>query len=247
MDLATAQNIFAVRLYEWSQRDFYRELEEGCPLLSTLGLNERSMAAFVAWNETLSTPQRKALAIALTRRCHENARKLKGEVLTKSDEDWYRIRYEKITFYRENLVPALISADKYRPGFRALDPDECLDSLAGYLSPIMGKPTRKWSKVICTRRLGDWRIVTEFRFLRRDQFLNFEYQFIRKDGVPINNSHPAQGPFPRTLLLFYGLSDSKVTVPSAEDSDLMARVMAKLAEYFVAQADPLFAGLGIND
>lgn len=247
MDLTTAQNIFAVRLYEWSQLDFIRELEEGCPLLSTLGLNNRSMAAFVLWNETLSSQQRKALAIALTRRCHENARKLKGEVLTEFDKEWQQIRYEQITRYRDEEIPALKSADKSRPGFRPVNPDECLDSLVGYLSPIMGKPSRKKSKVICTRKLDEWRIVTEFTFLRRDQFLQFEYQFIRKDGVPLKYAHPAQGPFPRTLLFFYGLSFSTVMVPSADDSEPMAKVTAKLAEYFVAQADPLFEGLGVRD
>jgi len=36
-------------------------------------------------------------------------------------------------------------------------------------------------------------------------------------------------------------------VPSQKDSEPMARVMARLAEYFVAQADPLFAGLGVED
>src|SRR4051812_5000013 len=96
MDLETAQNTFAVRLYEWSQRDFVRELEEGCPLISSLGLNQRWMAAFVEWNETLSSPERKALVIALTRLCHENAARLKGEVPSAADKHWNQMSYEQM-------------------------------------------------------------------------------------------------------------------------------------------------------
>ena len=81
--------------------------------------------------------------------------------------------------------------------------------------------------------------------MRRNEQLSFEYQFIRKDGAPIRG-HPAQGPFPRTMLLFYGLYNSSVVVPSAVDSAPMAKALAKLAEYFVAQADPFFDGLGVN-
>jgi hypothetical protein len=49
------------------------------------------------------------------------------------------------------------------------------------------------------------------------------------------------------MLFFYGLSDSSVRVPSRADEKPMAKAMANLAEYFVAQADPLFEGLGIKD
>lgn len=247
MELTEAQNIFAIRLYEWSQRDFIRELEEGCPLVSTLGLNNRDMAAFVAWNESLSSQQRKSLAIALTRRHHENARKLKGETLTETDEKWYGVRYVQITNYREQVIPPLVSADRRRPDFRPVNPDQCLDLLQGYLSPVMGRISRRKSKIVCTRKLNDWRIVTEYTFLRKDKFLSFEYQFIRKDGGPVMNTHVAQGPFPRTMLMFYGLYTSSVGVPSEKDSEPMAKVMARLAEYFVAKADPLFEGLGIAD
>jgi hypothetical protein len=246
MDLTTAQNNFAIRLYEWSQRDFIRELEEGCPLLSTLGLNNRDMAAFVAWNETLSSKERRSLAIALTRRCHENAARIKGEVLTEEDKAWHRASYRETRVHLERLPP-LPTAERLDPEFRAVDPDHCLDALMGCLSPIMGKASRRHSKVLCTLHLRDWKIITDFTFLRRDQFLNFEYQFIRKDGAPIKTGHPAQGPFPRTMLAFYGLYHSLVRVPSEKDSEPMARVMARLAEYFVARAAPLFEGLGVDD
>ena len=49
MQITKAENLFATRLYDWSFRDLVRELEEGCPLLCTIGLNNRSIAAFVAW------------------------------------------------------------------------------------------------------------------------------------------------------------------------------------------------------
>jgi len=245
MDLTTAQNRFAVRLYEWSQRDFIRELEEGCPLLSLLGLNNRTMAAFVAWNETLSPTERKALAIALTRRCHENAARLNGEILSEEQKKWHQSVCEHITDFKEQLPP-LETANRNNPDYRPVNPDVCLDSLVKSLSPVMGKISRQKSKVICKRQVGDWKIFTEFTFLRREEDLSFAYQFVRKDGVPIRG-HLAQGPFPRTMLFFYGLSDSFVLVPSATDGEPMAKAMAKLAEYFVAQADPLFEGLGVND
>jgi hypothetical protein len=245
MDLTTAQNRFAVRIYEWSQKDFIRELQEGCPLLSSLGLNNRTMAAFAVWNETLSSAERKALAIALIRRCHVNAARLKGEILSEEQKRWHQAVYEQ-TFHIQKQLPPLETANRDNPDFRPVNPDVCLDVLVQSLAPVMGRVSRQKSKVICKRQVGDWKIVTEFTFLRRDEQLSFEYQFIRKDGAPIRG-HPAQGPFPRTMLLFYGLYNSSVHVPSAADSGPMARVMAKMAEYFIAQAGPLFAGLNIDD
>jgi hypothetical protein len=246
MDLIRAQNTFAVRLYEWSQRDFIRELEEGCPLMSLLGLNNRTVASFVAWNETLSSAQRKKLAIALTRRFHENAAELRGEVLTEEDKAWNQAFYEETTAFMERLPP-LPTAERVDPDFRPVKPENCLDALEENLSPVLGRRSRRRSKIICTQVFSEWKIVTDFTFLRKETHLSFVYQFIRKDGGPISNPHPAQGPFPRTTLLFYGVSNSSVNVPSEKDSVPMAKAMAKLAEYFVAQADPLFAGLGIGD
>src|SRR6266568_8095103 len=111
MDHRKAQDLFAVRLYDWSFRDFVRELEEGCPLLSTLGLNNRRVAAFVAWNETLCLKERHRLAKALTRRCHENAARLKGEVITDEDKNWYQTSHERTTFQMHQLPP-LATADR---------------------------------------------------------------------------------------------------------------------------------------
>jgi hypothetical protein len=47
--------------------------------------------------------------------------------------------------------------------------------------------------------------------------------------------------------MFYGVYATSAMVPSEVDGQRMAPVMAKLAEHFVSQADPLFAGLGIPD
>jgi hypothetical protein len=248
MDLASAKNVFAVRLYEWSQRDFLRELEEGCPLLSSMGLNDRGAAAFVMWNEALSSPQRKALVIALTKYCHGNARRLKGETMTEEDNLWKKALYlHTWPGYQEEHVPPLLTAFPESPGFQRLDPEGCLDVLAASISPVMGMASRHKSKVICSKWIGDWKIVTEFTLVRREEKLTFVYDFIRRDGGPTTESHPAQGPFPRTLLFFFGLGFTTVHVPSLIDGERMAKVMAKLAEYFVAQADPLFDGLGIKD
>jgi hypothetical protein len=46
----------------------YRELEEGCPLLAPYGVFQRRIGGLVAWNETLSSSDRKKLSIALTKR-----------------------------------------------------------------------------------------------------------------------------------------------------------------------------------
>jgi hypothetical protein len=246
VDLSKAQNVFSVRLYDWSRNDFLRELEEGCPLLRTVGLNNRFIAGFVAWNEILNLTQRHDVATALTRRCHERAVQLKGERLTEQDQRWLKTCYEESTRCKEALPP-LATADKDDPNFRPVDPDACLETLVSSLPPVLGKHVRRKSGVVCMREFGDWRISTEFTFRRRDEELCFEYQFVRKDGAPVRTGHPAQGPFPRTMLLFYGLYHSVVVVPSLADSLPMARAMANLAAYFVATAEPLFGGLGILD
>lgn len=189
--------------------------------------------------------------MALTRWTHENAVRLKGEMLTEADKAWYRTVNEHmcLDYVNEHVLPTPDS-DPTASDFRPVNPDACLDALAASLSPEMGKPSRRGrSKLRCTRHLGDWRIVTEFTFWRKrmQEDLSFVYQFIRKDGGPVLNGHPAQGPFPRSMLLFYGISNSSVAVPAEKHSEPMARAIAKLAEYFVLRADPLFQGLGIND
>lgn len=248
MELQAAQNIVAVRLYEWSRRDFLRELEEGCPLLSAIGLNDRRLAAFVLWNETLSSGQRHALVIALTKKCHENAARIRGEVLTEQDRYWNQALYEHTwAGVQDELVPPLLTAYREGPDFQPLDPDACVRQLAASISPVMGKVSWRQSKVLCTKKIGDWKILTEFTLSRREETLSFEYQFIRKDGTRARNTHPAQGLFPRTLLFFFGLGFTTVQVSSRIDGERMAKLMPKLAEHFVRQADPLFDGLGIND
>jgi hypothetical protein len=244
MKLQEALNTFAVRLYEWSAEEFVRELETGCPLLSLMGLNNRRITGYVSWNKDLATSERKELALALTRRAHSNAALLKGEALTAQDKYWHRLGHEQTTIRMHDLPP-LVSADRTLPSFRSADPERCLNTVITSLAPILGKAKRRRSSIQCTRNMGDWKIITEFVFRRSESDLIFEYQFVRKDGAPIRSICP--GPFPRTLLMFYGLYESQVDVPSEADSQPMAKVMAKLAEYFVAHAQPLFAGLGIND
>jgi len=245
MNLNEAQNTFAVRLYEWSLRDFLRELESGCPLMSMVGLNNYHVAGFVAWTKTLSLADRQALANALVRYAHEHAASLKGEALTEQEaKRWNKPFYEQSTIHMHQLPP-LTSADRTLPTFQPVNPDHCLDALAASISPVLGKPRRRRSSVHCTRKFGGWKIATEFTFLRRDENLRFEYQFVRKDGAPIIGHSCVPFPPHRTLFFFYGVSMTSVVVPSEQDSEPMAKVMAKLAEYFVSQAEPLFEGLGL--
>jgi hypothetical protein len=249
VELVTAQNIFAVRLYEWSRLDFIHELEEGCPLLSSIGLNDRSIAAFVMWNETLTFSQRRSLAVALTKRSHENAARLKQEVLTEEDKCWAKALYDHTWHgFQEEHVPPLLTAFRGDPCFQPLDPEICLNTLVSSLSPTMGTVSRRGLKVISKKWIGDWKVLTEFTLSLPDEQLSFVYQFIRKDGLAAAvKPHPARGPFPRTLLLFYGLGFTTVQVPSKIDGQRMATVISKLAEHFVGQAGALFEGLGIND
>jgi hypothetical protein len=244
MNLNDAISTFAVRLYQWSKRDFLRELESDCPLMSLIGLNNRTVAGYVSWNRTLSAEDRQALVTALCRRSHANAAQIMGEVLTPQDNYWLRKSNTEAELCAYHLPP-LTTADRRLPTFVPVDPDQCLDTLVACISPIMGKIGRRRSSVRCTRKVGEWKVVTELTFLRRDQELFFEYQFIRKDGAPFRSLGP--GPFPRTLLMFYGIYATLARVPSEADSGPMAEVMARLAEYFVSQADPLFVGLGIDD
>ena len=247
MDLKSAEDTFAVRLYEWSLQDCLRELHSDCPLLSMVGLNNRSVAGFVAWVKTLSTGERESLGNALVRKAHPHAATLKGEALSQEEEKrWNELVYHEERIH-EHQLPPLATADWRLPTFRPVNPDHCLNVLAASVSPVLGKPHRRYSSVYCTHRVGDWRIVTNFIFVRRDQYLLFEYQFVRKDGAPIKTHSLAPFPPHRTLFFFWGVNFTSVVVASEQDSEPMAKVMAKLAEYFVCQAEPLFAGLGMKD
>jgi hypothetical protein len=244
MNLSIAHNILAVRLYDWSLRDLLRELETDCPLLNLIGKHQRRIGGFVAWNRTLSPNERMQLAKALLL-YHQNARTLKGEIITEEAKCWGEAYYEQTTIHMEHLPP-LATAFRDAPTFRPVDGDVLLDTLLSVLPPVLGRPSRRRSKIICTCQIHDWKIVTEFVFERRRENLAFEYQFIRKDGAPKLGS--GFGPFPRSLLSFYGMYPrTYVGVPSQADIEPTTKAMSKLAEHFVSQAEPLFEGLGIND
>ena len=244
MNLKEAQDTFAVRLYRWSLRDFLREINEGCPLLSLVGLNDRLVAAFVSWVKAMSQADREIVAQALPRLAHEHATALLGEALSEKERHFWNMKSHREKELRMHELPPLTTGDQSLPGFRPVNPDRCLDALVSCLAPVLGRVSRRKSAVFATRKVGDWKIITEFTFRRGDRELFFEYQFVRKDGTRFIG---LGGPFPRTLFRFYGVSTTMVRVPSEADSSPMAGVIATLAEYFVSQADPLFVGLGMDD
>lgn len=244
MQLADALNTLSLRLYDWSRADFLRELETECPLLSQMGLNNRSVAGLVSWNRTLSRHERVELVQAMTKCTHVNATRLRGHAFTENDRAWHTRFYEQTTIYSYELPP-LVTADESRPNFAKARPEHCLGALVECLPERMGKISRRHSAVHAKRQVGDWKLVTEFSFSRRDETLSFEFQFIRKDGKAIRSIGP--GPFPKSLLMFYGIYTSTVQVPSELDSEPMAQVMVRLADYFISKSDPLFDGLSIED
>jgi hypothetical protein len=241
--LLEAVDTFAVRLYDWSVTDLIRDLNAGCPQIALVGLNNRRLAAFTAWNEMLSARERKSLASALTRRAHERAARVKGEVITEEDRFWFQANYEQTSIFMEQLPP-LAYSDQTLSTFKPIDPSQCLDVIQKCISPTLGSFRRRQSSLLCTRVFNDWKVITEFNFRRRDRELSFEYQFIRSDGLPILEITPS---IPRSLFMFYGIYASTVQVPSQYHGQPMAEAMVKLAEYFLEHADGLFAGLGISD
>ncbi len=245
MDLTTAQNTFALRLYDWAQRDFLREINEGCPLLSSVGLNNRYVAAFVTWVKGMPVEQQCILTKVLVWRAHRKAAILRGESMSRAEEEsWNEEIYREETI-RMHKLPPLITADRRLPTFKPVDPSRFGQLLFSSVSPALGKPGRRKSGVCVTKKIGDWKIFTEFTFYRGDKELHLEYQFVRKDGHRIIGH---DSPYPRNPFWFYGVGNTWVGVPSQADSRPMAKAMGqKIAEHFVAQADPLFAGLGISD
>jgi len=248
MNLTEAQNAFALRLYEWSQKDLFRELETDCPLLTLIGQNNRRIGGLVSWNKTLSSDERQRLVKALTTLCHSNARQLKGEGISAEIDYWKQLEYKQTTIHMDKLPP-VITSDRTLPTFRPVDVDGCLDILLGSLSPILGKASRRRSSVRCMHKVGDWKVITDFTYERWRRNLTCVHQFIRKDDkskLPTPEIGPK--PFPRSLLLMWGVYNrTVVAVESHTDGESMAKAIPKLAEHFAAQADPLFTGLGIND
>jgi hypothetical protein len=242
MKLEEALDTFALRLYDWSLQDFIRELKSGCPILSLVGLNNRSVRGLLSWAKTLSSNECLELAVALVRRCHEYAAELKGEVILQRDKYWHQACYEGIAIHKDQLPPL---PSVMAPTFCPVDPDDCLNVLSVSLNPIMGRISRSKSRIVTKKIVGDWKIETIFIFSRRDLDLRFEYQFVRKDGQPVREV--GIRPYPRTLFLFYGVSETAVNVPAQADSEPMAKTISKLAEYFLWQANPLFDGIGIDD
>ena len=248
MELIEAQNTFAMRLYNWSERDLFRELQEDCPLLSLVGLNNRMVAGFVSWNKTLSSQDRLQLAKAKTLLAHRNARQIKEAAISDEIKYWADLCYKQTTLHEEHLPP-LLTADRNSPTFRPIDPKHCLDKLIRTLPSEAGNVSREKSAVRWVRKFGDWKFVSVFTFQRRSRNLDCTFQFVRRDDgfrYPI----PEAGPelFPRNFFAFYGLHNhTVVAVESEADSEPMARAMAKLAGHVFSHAEPLFGGLGLND
>ena len=156
MDLISAQNIFARRLYDWSLRDLMREMEEGCPLMSSVGLNNYSVAAFVSWADSMTSQERKILARALTRRAHENAAAARGEALTRDEQEYWNKEFFTQVTTRQHSLPPFVSANECLPPFKPVDPDKCLNTLAASLSPVLGKPSRRKSSLRATRAVSSF-------------------------------------------------------------------------------------------
>ncbi len=246
MLLKDANNRFAQKLYAWSQRDFLRELEEDCPLLRQIGFHKMRIGGFAKWNETLHSPERKQLALALTKRAHINAVKLNGEMMTTAEKRLCDDCVDYSTIYMRTLPP-LSTAGESSPTYVPISKEVLFKDLIAVIPQELGVVKSRIKIVSCRKRVNeDWSILTEFRFDVRRRDLSFEYQFIRKDGK--RNDEIGTGPFPRTLLLFYGLYNPTIVfVPSKSDSKPMAQAMVNLAVHFVRQANPLFSGLGCND
>jgi hypothetical protein len=243
MTLNEAQNQFALRLYDWSLKDFIRELDQGCPLLSLTGLNHRWIASFVGYARLQPKSERDRLARLLVRYGHENAVNLRRQPLSRQEQDEISEFRQKISAGTHQLPP-LVSADYRQPTFEDVDPIECMDLVREAIPSSLGKQSRSRLKVTAALVIGDWKLLTEFWFYKRDTFLSCEYQFVRKDGSPIIG---IDKPYPRNLFMFYGLHSTMAFVPSRADALAMAPAIVKVGSHFVAQAAPLFDGLGIND
>ena len=246
MDSAEATNTLSLRLYEWSSTDLCRELESGCPLLKQIGLNYRSVAALVKWNERMSSAERKKLAMPLPLRMRNDAFRQDAGFSPLSFKQWNQWYLQNINQIEDLELPASPTAEGVDPAFRKVIPERCLDVLRLALTPMLGSTSRQHSSIVCKRGIGDWKIVTKFTFRRRDQTLAMDCHVGRKDGLLIRGEdRPVL--MPTTLFQFYGIGDTTLQVPSVTDGERVPSVMVKLAEHFMVRAPEFFEGLGIAD
>jgi hypothetical protein len=233
MELEQAKIELRARIHNWAQQDFLREVEEGFPLLSLIRLHHRSVGAFILWSNSLTLTERYEMARALTK--------------VPDDLKWHKLRMDNMTSHLR-LVPPLTNADKTHPGYQPIDPDNCLDNVTNLLSPFWTNKSRKKSSVTCSRKVGDWKLVTEFQFWRGRNALEYRHFFFRKDHMPPHFSWFAtRFVLADDLLKLYGIHAAKINVPSMADSKPMAEAMVKFAEHFALASEPLFAGLGAED
>jgi hypothetical protein len=244
MELEAAIDRFAVRLYEWSAKDFQREVFEDFPLLSLAGLNNRGVAAFVQWVKEMPSSDQTVLVRDLPRLSHARAMALLGRPLSPSERKVLNEQFALELNLREHYLPPLTTADKRLPTFKPIDPNRCMSLIYDWLPVFLGKPSRQKMRVRAVKWIGDWKLITEFYFYKPDKFLFCEYQFIRRDGKPIFG-HFSE--YPRNPFMFYGVYSTYVYVPSEADCEPMAKAMVRIGSHFVSQAEPLFVGLGIGD
>src|SRR5215470_4370911 len=85
MDLQKAKELFAVRFYRWALNDFYREIEQGLPLMASIK-GGTTMRFIEIW-DTLSEHERIVLPLALVKSGHTRAVEITGEYLTREERD----------------------------------------------------------------------------------------------------------------------------------------------------------------
>ena len=249
MNLDLALNALSVRLCDWSQARFYNEMACGCPLLSLVGLNNRRIAAFVVWSQTLSKDEQREFADSLVLFEHWYASQYRKIAITEKMRYWRKQIYEQ-TSARMPHLPPLATSDTAAASYRHIDPNACLDHVVRLSPPIFGKVVRSKSAVKCVHVIGDWKFITHFTFQRRAKDLDCTFQFIRKDDkhnyvVP---ELPGKDMFPRNIFSLFGVyNHTVVAVESEADAEPMAKALVKLAECLAEDAASLFSGLGIDD
>jgi hypothetical protein len=248
MELAQATNQVLIRLYEWSLRDFKRELDERGPLLSLIKDHNRTIGGLLLWLPGLSAEERQKLVSASVKLGHHAAIQIAGDTITNDERVTRSKLYPYKAAFYAHFIPPLVTADKADPNFQELDPRACTRELRDILPVEFGKQRARRNGVVCTKWIGDWQLATEFgiRSSWSYKYLTYVHRLRRRDGPPVLGHHSKPRPF--SLLFLYGLfANTEVSLPSAADGSPMSDAMIKFAAHFLRDSERIVDGLGIND
>jgi hypothetical protein len=237
MDLSAAYDQFSIRLYQWAQNDFMREIRTDFPFLSTI--NYRHTLASIAVIRDMPRSEQDALAVALVKRGHDHAVLLTHQNLTDEEKMLVRRYQLAVSSFLNSSENKSVDVVTQVPAKNKL-----LASISQKLNPILGvafEPVSKSSWKWITPVEG-WNVQTVVGVASKGlPILYYDHYVDRKDYSSCYQK-PAGS---ISMLTWFGISRTEwLRYSTIEDLSSSLRL---LINHFMVAAPTLLQNLSASD